>query len=361
MKTNITALLNRQRTDKQGKQALRIRTTINKKVQYYSTGITLTPDQFKDGEIIHHTQKVLLNVLLRKKIAEIEKELLESEIMGESVLQVKKYKNIKLTDYAAKKIDQWAATQSKATIRHKKSYLNKIDQFNPRIKLTDVNADFLTKLEGYCKSIGNSQNTIWSCTKFLKTIIHAAIEDGAIVNDPLPKFSGTKYVDPFRETLSAQELDQLEAFAVNPLQSEKLVNAANWFLFSCYTGLRYGDLSNFVGLNNGKVLLKTQKTGEVISIFATRQIIAVKDRITRAVISNQKANDYIKIIMAAIGVDKKISFHNARHTFAVEFLNRGGRIEILSKLLGHSSLKTTQIYAKISTKLADAEMQKVWG
>ncbi len=72
-------------------------------------------------------------------------------------------------------------------------------------------------------------------------------------------------------------------------------------------------------------------------------------------------NDYLKSIAAVLNIHKKITCHTARHTFAVQFLERGGRMEILQKLLGHSSIKTTGIYGKISTLLTDEEMVKVWG
>lgn len=350
-KQNIKAVLNTQRRDKNGNYPLRIRTTIQRKVSYYSTGIMLKPGQLTDGEIIKHPNKALLNTALRTQINEIEKELLEQSITGEDVIKVKKNVNLKFTDYATKKINAWERSQGKATIKHKRSYLNKINEFNPSIRLKDFDKETLAKLEDYCRGIGNIGNTVWSCSKFVKTIINAAVEDGTLSKSPIKGFKGQKYADPFRDVLTAAEIELFEQFAANPLNSEKLLNVANWFLFSCYTGLRHGDLANFKGFVNGKVFLQTEKTKEVVSIFATSKIIEIKERLTRDVFTNQRMNDYLKIIAAGLGIEKKVTYHLGRHSFSVNFLERGGDLFILSKILGHTSIKTTESATKISLDL----------
>lgn len=361
MKINLAITLNTQRPDKAGKYPVRLRSTIDSKVTYYPTGIMLLKEQLVNGVVVNHPNKDLLNTTLLLKKGAIEKELLQNSIIGEVAVKAKKNHHLKFSDYAQKKIKEWSATQGiETTIKHKIGYLKRVNEYNPGIRLQEFDKEVLTGFEVFCRKRGNNENTVWSATKFVKTVINAAIADGIIVGNPLMGFKGAKYTDPFRETLSAEELELLEKFAENKLNPKKLLNTANWFLFSCYCGLRYGDLAGFVGFKNGKVLLKTEKTGEVVSIYATEKIIETKNRLTQEIFSNQKSNDYIKVVMAAIGVTKKISFHNARHTFAVEFLNRGGRLEILSKILGHSDIKTTSIYARISNNLADEEMKKVW-
>jgi integrase/recombinase XerC len=360
LKHNIAITLNTQRPDKNGLYPVRIRTIIKRVVTYYPTGIRVTEDQFLKGEIIKHPKKVSYNMELRKMVADLEDKLMKESYLGKEVVKSKRTANLTFGDYAKKKIEFWKSTQTKVTTDHKTSYLNKFLAFNPDIKLKDVTQEVIAKYEAYCRDLGNINNTVWSATKFVKTILNAAVEDEVLTKNPLKRFQGVKYIDPFRDTLSPDEIDKVEVFARNPLQSPKMLNVANWFLFSCYTGLRYGDLNNFKGFKNGKVLLQTEKTNEVVSIFATNKIVETKERLSKEVYSNQKMNDYLKIIMASLNIDKRVTCHTARHTFAVQFLERGGRIEILSTLLGHTSLKTTQIYAKISNPLADAEMKKVW-
>jgi integrase/recombinase XerD len=84
------------------------------------------------------------------------------------------------------------------------------------------------------------------------------------------------------------------------------------------------------------------------------------DRMPRGVYSDQKCNDYLKIIAAGSGINKHITMHIGRHSFAVLFLEMGGRMEALKKLLGHTKISTTEIYGKISNKLLDKEVMKAW-
>ena len=119
-------------------------------------------------------------------------------------------------------------------------------------------------------------------------------------------------------------------------------------------------MKDFKGLVNGKVLLQTQKTDAVVSIYATDQIKRAVERIKTPIYTNQKCNEYIGAVMAILGIEKKISFHSARHSFAVLYLENGGSIYTLSKLLGHSTVKTTAIYSKISNIAIDEEMKRVW-
>jgi site-specific recombinase XerD len=359
-KHNITIVQNTQRPDLNGNCPVRIRTTIKRKVQYYPTGISVKKEQFDKGVIIHHPNRTLLNSTIIFKKNEIERELLESNIIGGNVVKVRANNNISFNEYATKNLNKNKGLLSASTIKHKQSYLRKILDFKPNLKLADVNKDLVMELEDYCRSIGNIPNTVWSCTKFLKTVINAAVDDGTLAKNPLKGFKGTKYSDPLRSVLTQSEIDKLEEFADNPLNNPKLINTVAWFILGCYTGLRYADMVNFKGLVNGKVLLQTQKTDSIVSIYATEQIKRAVLRLNKPIYSNQKCNAYISICCAALGIEKKISFHNSRHSFSVLFLENGGDLYKLSKLLGHSNIKTTSIYSKISSVSLDAEMKKVW-
>ena len=359
-KHNIKAVLNTQRPDSKGNYPIRIRTTIKRKVSYYPTGIMVKKEQIENGVIVNHPQKALLNANLRKKISQLETDLLEQSITGENVNKLKKNINLKFTEYAERKIKQWKGVQAKSTITHKNSYLAKLNTFNPNLKIKDVDKDMLTKFEDYCRGIGNNANTTWSATKFMKTILSAALADGVISSNPAKGFKGAKYSDPMRVVLTESEIKLFEDFADNHLNPAKLRNVAAWFIFGFYTGLRHSDMAQFKGFVNDRVLIQTVKTGEVVSILATSKIIEANARLKRDVFTNQKMNDYLKIIAASLGIEKNVTVHLARHSFAVAFLQRGGRLELLQKILGHSTIKTTGIYAKISNLTVDEEMLKVW-
>ena len=340
---------------------VRIRMTIKRVVTFTLAGFYLRKDQLLNGEVVNHPNKTLLNTVIRNKINIIEKEKLEQEITGEAVTQKKKNLTLLFDTYANKKLLEQKSTLGTGTYNHKVSYLNKFNRFAPHIKLKDVDKEILRKYEDYCKSIGNVQNTVWSSTKFVKTILNASVADKIFTTKPHEGFKGVKAVKSLRQFLNAEELDLFDKFATNPKNNPKLINVANWFLFSCYCGLRYGDLKNFTTFTNGKVLVQTEKTKEIVSIFAGKKLIEIKDRITKKIDTGRNCSDFLEIIAAACGIEREVTFHLSRHTFAVQWLDKKGSIETLSKLLGHSTIKTTQIYAKISNYKIDNEMKEVFG
>ena len=159
-------------------------------------------------------------------------------------------------------------------------------------------------------------------------------------------------------------MDELASISKMETDAIILKNMAAWFLFACYTGLRYSDVKNFdpaKHIQNGRIILHTTKTGEVVSISTSSRAKSILEQYPKAPIySNQKCNQYLKAIAHICGIDKRLTFHTARHTFAVQCANLGISQEVTSKLLGHSDLRTTGIYYKIVNERIDREMEK-WG
>lgn len=116
-------------------------------------------------------------------------------------------------------------------------------------------------------------------------------------------------------------------------------------MFGCYTGLRYSDVAAFNPsmIQDGRLILYTQKTGEVVSIKLTGKIKELIRVIKKqgTVYSNQKINQYLKAVAHLSGISKVITYHTARHTFAVNCANLGISQEVAAKLLGHTDLRIT--------------------
>lgn len=353
----IRPVLDSSRPNKTGECQLRICVTMKGKRSFYPSGIKLQPDHWNGTDIIKHPQRTLLMTVLRNAIIATDKLIVDQ---GAKSTKINKKTNPSFFDYTNLKIKEFTGVQASGTVEQKEACLKKFHAFSPSIKVKEITREVLVGFESYCRSLGNKTNTVWNNTKIIKTFLNLAVDEGITQSSPGKKFKGAKYVNPHRIVLNNQELELIEQFADNPLQPGKLRNAAAWFLFSCYTGLRYGDLHRFKGLLNGKVQLQTGKNNEIVSIYSTDQILRSIERLTKDVISDQKLNDYIKIVAASLGIEKRITVHLARHTFAVEYLTRGGDFFILSNILGHQSVRATAIYAKLANSRRDEDMKKVW-
>ena len=110
-----------------------------------------------------------------------------------------------------------------------------------------------------------------------------------------------------------------------------------------------------------RILIQTEKTKEIVSLPATPKIIEANARLTSDIISNQKMNTYLKILADSLGIEKRVTVHLGRHFFGVNWLQSGGDIHTLMKLMGHSNIKMTSVYSKVSNNFIDAEMLRVLG
>lgn len=135
------------------------------------------------------------------------------------------------------------------------------------------------------------------------------------------------------------------------------------FLFGVYSGLRYSDLTKFdktKNVQNGNIVMQTQKSKTVISIKIHSKLLEAVNRINGPLSTNQDYNRSLKAVALACNIDKPLTSHIARHTFAVMWLNRGGSMDVLSRLLDHNKLETTQIYGKITSSRVDNEVMNVF-
>jgi integrase len=361
-KLNLAIVLNTQRANKKGEYPLRVRTTINRVVAYHPTGIMITEKQWNGYEVVAHPDRVKMNSVIRNKVSEIEQQHYANAIAGiQTVHKAKKLTNPTFKEYADKIIKDQTGILSPGRIEQKNVYAKKFAEFNPSIKLKEITKDTMIAYEAFCRGRNNSNNTIYSNTSFVKSILNEAVRDGFLSSSPADGFKRTKYVDPMKIVINKEELQMIEDFADNKANPKVLRNVAAWFIFSCHTGLRYGDMVRFKGFINNTLLIQTEKTNEIVSLPLTPNIIKAHKRLDTAIISNQKMNLYLKVLAESLGIEKRITVHLGRHFFGVNWLESGGEILQLMKLMGHSNIKMTQKYSKISTRFLHSEMMRVLG
>jgi site-specific recombinase XerD len=242
------------------------------------------------------------------------------------------------------------------------------------INLKEINHSFLCDFEVYLKTIHScGQNTVAKFMQRLKTIILTAKSNGWIYADPYANYQ-LHLEKTERDFLNEQELESIMA---KKFDIKRLEQVRDIFIFSCFSGLAYIDVFNLRESNirtafdsNLWIIGKRVKTGvtyrvpllEIPTMIINKYKGTLPDGELLPVISNQKMNAYLKEIADICAISKNLSFHVARHTFATTVtLSKGVSIESVSKMLGHTNIRTTQIYARITDNKISDDMAMLAG
>lgn len=293
-----------------------------------------------------------------------------------SLLGLIEYHNTELRDTI-----EWGTMKNYMTTQNYVKLFLKQKLRTSDMLLTHLSYKFLVDFESYLRkytpldhhsAMGN--NTVMKHIERLRKMINVAIKNEWLERDPFAKFQA-KFIRNDREFLSEQELARIEGkdFKVVRLQWAK-----DLFVFSCYTGLAYCDVMQLtpnnisIGIDGDYWIItsrkKTNQPVRVPLLPKAREIVDKYKLHPRALptgtvfpnLSNQKLNAYLKEIADFCDIDKSLTFHLARHTFATTVtLTNGVPIETVSKMLGHSSIKTTQIYAKVVEKKVSEDMAQL--
>lgn len=241
------------------------------------------------------------------------------------------------------------------------------------ISIKQVGIAFINDFDYYLRNIKNCNNN--STIKYIRNfgkIIKQSYVNGWIEKDPFLKYTG-KVREVDREFLSQEEVMTIYS---KEFKTERLNLVKDIFVFSCFTGLAYIDVKNLtessinIGIDGEKwIFTHRQKTEtasripllpisqEIIQKYKNHPQCINEDRLL-PVLSNQKMNAYLKEIADVCGINKNLTFHLARHTFATSItLSNGVPIESVSKMLGHKNIKTTQHYAKILDNKVSNDME----
>lgn len=251
-----------------------------------------------------------------------------------------------------------------------------IERFlSKRFRLSDIpfsalDRSFIDRFDLYLRTERQlAPNTIVLYMSRLHTVINKAIAAGIITADPFAGYEPPRS-ERKRRYLTKEELKRL---MTTPLPSPRLYLVRDLFLFSCYTGISYGDMCRLTTANletaeDGTVWIKAtrEKTNvefEIPLLDLPRHIInkyrdIMPDGRLLPMYGNSELNKGLKLLAAACGIDRKLTFHMARHTYATEItLSHGVPMETVSRMLGHSRVDTTQIYAQVTDNKIDADTQ----
>lgn len=314
--------------------------------------------------LIHQNEPLTLDAFKNKLEGRKERERMLIPIFEEHNRKIKELLGI---EYAPGTYERY-----QTSLKHTKEFLQW------KYLLTDIAVEkidyaFITEYEFYLRSVRKCANN--SAVKYIRNfgkIIKQCIANGWIVADPFFNYK-PKMKEVVRVYLTEREI---ETIINKKFMIERMGQVRDMFIFGCFTGLAYIDMKKLnkkdvsIGIDGDRwIFIKRQKTDTVAKIpllpmaedilnkYINHPYCINEDKLL-PIMSNQKMNGYLKEIADMCGIHKELTFHIARHTFATTVtLSNGVPIETVSKLLGHTNLKTTQHYAKILDKKISNDMQ----
>ena len=366
--------------NKQGTALVQVEASLNQRKVYFKTNIYLKPEHWdkRTSQVIVHPQANDLNAMLFEFVLHLQGVELALWKRGVpatlSLLKdaMKKNRPVNVTFPVFAKEYVTHSDRRESTKENLYTTITVLQEFRPGLDFKDITYSFLKEFEVYLREKGNGINTVAKHLRQLRTLVNEAINQGYIHADAYPfrKYK-IKQEKGRHEFLTPDELKKLENLEIN---DRKLRHVLDAFLFCCYVGLRFSDFcqlkqSNFIKVNGKKWLhFKSIKTGIELRLplhlLFEGKALAILDKYNIAEFaslgSNSEVNKCLAQITMMARIKKHVTYHTARHTCATLLIHQGVPITTVQRLLGHTSVKTTEIYSEIlsSTILRDLKAVK---
>ena len=396
MNTSVSILfyIKRAKVNNLGVCPIYTRVTVNAKRFEFSTNKYINPDKWSsEGSKVKGTSEEARTInshldYLKSQVLEAEKKLfkkdislnsenLKNELFGLSETKRmlvpifqdhnNKIKELVGKEYAPGTLERYT-TSLKHTIEFMQWKYNVSD-----IDITKIDHAFVTDYEFWLRSVRNCANN--TAVKYLKNF--NKIIKLCLANDWLDKNPFANYKSKVKEVERVYLTEaEIQSIIEKDFKTERLSLVRDIFLFSCFTGLAYIDVKNLTkahvsyGIDGEKWIFthrqKTESASKIPILPVTQMIIdkyenhpqCINEDKLLPILSNQKMNAYLKEIAGVCEIEKELTFHIARHTFATTVtLTNGVPIESVSKMLGHKNLRTTQHYAKVLDRKVSDDMK----
>ncbi len=396
-KLSILLALQKTKMNKKGKCPIRCRLTYKKEKREFSTGHFIEESYWnskmqeakppsEDFEFIN-TQLSLIKtkinqafLFLQVNNPDFDVNDLYNQYLGKSLQ--KDMGLIEVYDEYLKRIHKLIDKEIKLVTynKYKESKVHLVDFIYWKMKTKDVKlnalkSNFVTDYEYFLKTEKNFQTgTIYKAIQRFRKVVRYAVGNDYLDKDPFMLY---KSLRPKKELvyLTKEELKDLQEY---DFAQSRLEQVRDMFVFCCYTGLAFKEMSNLREQNiisgfdrNKWISMKREKTNKEISIPLLPNALVLLDKLSQVQendidwllpsISNQKFNSYLKEIAAVVGITKNLTHHLARKTFATTvLLYNDVPMEIVSELLGHSKISITQEhYGKVVQKKVSEHMQNL--
>lgn len=347
-----------------------LRVYIDGKTTYKATGFecALIDWDKKTESVRNHKLASHINSEITLKKNNLIKEIIEQGIAGK-VINIKATMSGKpLTDifnFVEQFKKEIVNKRSPATIENYTKHLSKLVEFNGSVTLAfeDITPAYLLKYENWLrKSVGN--NYTHKLITTLRTFFNAAIKRNLITCYPFKEYEFPVYKSPIKDYLTMKELKTWED-NIPEIESYAVKQAAIYFLFGCYSGLRISDwfLFNKSNVQGNRIRLTTKKTGTDVSMMISKPLARVLTMIkkTPLAIEEPTINEKLKVYAKKIKIHKHITSHSARHSFAITIcLENKISSETAAELMGITLKTFVDNYSQVNDVKIDRETKEAW-
>lgn len=370
------------RASKTKEGSIELRIGFERKKKYATTGVRVFPREWRNGRIVHRLDAIELQRTLDEFVANARRiinDLIErgefdidtivaqiggrtKHLAGRNVV-----KERLLIDYFRERTEIRKYGRSEDSCERYERFLRWFEKWDGMRTFDDVNELNILAMDKAIRAKGMKPYSAWNnYHRFLNSFILDANDDGLMQGNPYKKLNieKDKSSGGIGKYLTREEFRRIEQ--LEP-PTNYLRHARDLFVFQTYTCLSYTDLAAFDASRMKKVKGRMMyvgtrgKTRQEFSFLVLKPALAVLERYggRLPIMSNVKYNAYLKSIAVMCGINKPISTHWARHTGATMLLNSGADMEIVSKVLGHSSTKITrEVYAKLLDETVGDAMAK---
>lgn len=343
-----------------GNKSIYLDMYMNGKRKYEFLKLYIIPEYNKSDRVRNSETLKLANAIKAQRIIE-----LQNQSHG---FKINKMSHIKLIDYIQGVAEKKSENEVRKTVLHAVVY--HLRRYDPNdTQLSRIDKDYILGFLDYLKTAKQTHtkkekllhvNTQVYYYKMLRYCLNYAVSEELISANPMNKMKNEEKPHKHRTEREYLTIDELRKLAQTPFYNTLLKKA---FLFSCFCGLRHSDIIALTwgdiemdGEGNSRLHIIQKKTKEAISLPLSQEAIKQlpkredakdSDIIFKKLITLGRTNEILPKWAEQAGIKKHITFHTARHTHATMLLTLGVDLYTVSKLLGHTNIQTTQIYAKL--------------
>lgn len=374
MKMPSISVVLKKYVDSHGESMILIRLTHERKVSYKSLGIKCKVKEFKSKPFgFNYVQTTdpyyeTKNATIRKEVERIQKALYAQREDGPistdtafAILDNSFGSSIFLYHVGGEYLSQ--RIHNEGTRRRWEYCRQLIKDYDESVTVLNITPKWLTVFESYLSKHYKDSNSKLTPLKYIRAVINYAMSIGINVDYPfgIGKYRFPKEKKTIRHYLTQNDLAKLKRFLKEtPDNSLKITGA--WFMLQCYSGMRYSDIEKFNPgfIRENKLYFSDKKTKTPHFIPISKDLqMALKfvESLPKQEYENYKRK--LATIGSAIRLNFPLTTHVGRHTFAVAYLEDGGNIFYLQKLLGHADIKTTMIYLQSTNRGIFDDMKRV--